>query len=775
MSTFEGAYTSLLQGVSQQLPNERLPGQVTSQVNMLSDPVTNLRRRPGVQYRNHLSWASAVSGKMLAWYTDIAGERVHIVLNCADGSLRILDSNLTLLHSLSGGAYLTTADVKNIRTTTVGDEFFLLNTEKQPTVTGSTGAFDPATGGFFYVVSGSFGRAYTITMSDSGVSATYSYTTPSGAGAGDAALATPEYIATQLYNQIVAGGLFSVYRVSAYLFTRTPSGRTNLNVNTSSGSAYMVASKQAYVSQQGNLPAQLPAEANGYVVKVGDYSRPQYYVYDHSKTAWLECGAYGSPTGIINMPVSITKSGGTWTLISSAFEGRLAGDDTTNEHPRFVTSKLTGIGTFQGRLVLLSGPMVRMSASSKPRRMYRTTVTAVLASDPIDIGSSMGSSAAYEYAVSFSKDLILFSSTYQAVVPSNNQVVTPSNATVVPTSSYAVDTNVPPIPIGRTMLYPAPRSSDFFGVMELFPSPYMDTQYVSADSTVHLPKYFGGRCRFAAASSVAGMALFGSTGDPYSVQVHEYQWDGDKKVQQAWHLWEFPYPVSTAYFANDLIVLIFVRNSTVVFGTIDPRIGVLTFDAERRPFLDLYSTVAYSNHTVTPPAWLLSFDPTCLPSVALSVPSGALSGEAIGFTANATTLTTVKSFPSGSASIGFPYRSSLTPTPPVIRDYKDLPITTNKATLLRYNLSTKNSSEFKVAVSDVNSDTGPALDVPTLYWSSSELQLGRSKYSTAGASVIPCRTNITSTVVEVFTEGTGELNITALEYVVRYHQKIQRR
>lgn len=51
MSTFESSYKSLLQGVSQQIPSERLPGQLTSQLNMLSDPVTGLRRRPGVEFK----------------------------------------------------------------------------------------------------------------------------------------------------------------------------------------------------------------------------------------------------------------------------------------------------------------------------------------------------------------------------------------------------------------------------------------------------------------------------------------------------------------------------------------------------------------------------------------------------------------------------------------------------------------------------------------------------------------------------------------------------
>ena len=73
MSTYEAAYKSLLQGVSQQLPEERLPGQLTSQVNMVSDPVTNLRRRPGVLFRKSWAWASADYGHSLGWFTDIAG------------------------------------------------------------------------------------------------------------------------------------------------------------------------------------------------------------------------------------------------------------------------------------------------------------------------------------------------------------------------------------------------------------------------------------------------------------------------------------------------------------------------------------------------------------------------------------------------------------------------------------------------------------------------------------------------------------------------------
>lgn len=47
MAKISGSYQSLLRGVSQQPPEQRLPGQHSAQVNMMSDPVAGVTRRPG--------------------------------------------------------------------------------------------------------------------------------------------------------------------------------------------------------------------------------------------------------------------------------------------------------------------------------------------------------------------------------------------------------------------------------------------------------------------------------------------------------------------------------------------------------------------------------------------------------------------------------------------------------------------------------------------------------------------------------------------------------
>ena len=774
ISTFESSYKSLLQGVSQQIPKERLPGQLTAQLNMMSDPVTNLRRRPGTQYLFSRNYPGADSTHTLGWFTDIAGERLHVIVNTVTGKILLLDKDRTEVGFLDGGAYLQAIDASTIRAATVGNELFLCNTAVQPALALPSAGVSPVRQGFAYVVAGAFSKGYDVSVVHSGGSISASYTTPNGAAVGDAALATPEYIATQLATQLTTNGAgaLSVYRVGPYLFLQMAG---SISVTTTVSTNYLIPSRAGIVTLAGSLPARLPVEADGFVCRVGTEELPQYFKYNAADITWYEVGAYMSPTGITGMPISVYYNGTAWALNTSAYEGRFAGDDETNPAHEFVLNGITGLATYQGRLVILSGPRVSLSGSGKPRRFFRSTVTSIVDSDPIEIGSSMNSSAAYVYAIPFQKDLVLLSSAYQAVIPSNNAAVTPRTATVVPTSSHEVDISSAPITLGRTLMYPAPRSVDFFGVMEMIPSPYTDSQYVSNDATPHLPKYMGGRCRFSVASSVANMALFAPSGDLRSLIVHEYHWDGDTKIQQSWHTWTFPYDVATAYFAFDKIIIVFAQNDTLVLTSIDPKVGVLTFDAERRPFTDLWSAQTVTDYNCTVPAWFTTFDPTVLSKIKLTVLTGALAGELAGHSVDAGVVTTMRSFSNGQVGFGIPYRSSFAPTPPVIRDYNEVAISTNKATLLRYALGTKNSSEYKVVVNDQNTTDDGLQSIGTLSWSSVELEPGRALYATDAVSIIPCRTDVSTTTVEVFTDGTGELNATSLEYIVKFNQKIKRR
>lgn len=782
MSAFASSYKSLLAGVSQQVARERLPGQVQSQENMLSDPVTNLRRRPGAQVVKALALAGAENDKFRAWFVDIQNQLVHLWVDCNGGNVLVVDEDYNVLQTLQND-YLKADDINSIYGASTASSFYFANVEVLPQKTGST-APDNNTKGFFVVRTGAFSTTYSITLNSPSTSKTYTYTTPDGTSTGDAAKATVSYIAAQLADAANAD-------TGTTGITATVSGNSvycvcsagTLSLGSNSGTAYITTTGQQYLNDSSLLPPQLAAVADGIVIATGSKHTPTYYRYDTQAQAWLEDGAPGSPTSLTSCPISLDydHDTDTWSLGDGIFEGRLAGDDISNEHPPWLDDSIgiTGMGTFQGRLVLLSGALVSMSASNRPTRFYRSTVTTVASDDPISIGSSANSSAAYRYCLPFQKDLLLFSEKYQALVPSGNVAITPSIATVLVTSTYDADITCAPVALGRTVLYPAPRSQAYFGFKEMLPSSYTDSQYTSDDVTSHLPKYMAGRCFFGVSSNVSNLALFCPTQERDALIVHEYLWSGDNKVQQAWHKWRFKFDLAYAYFAVDKIVLLSVRNGMVLACEVDPRAGNTDTNEGRRPFLDYWSSGTVADGSLAVPSWVDTFAPEYKDDLRLCVYKSVMAGEPVGFQydIDTDTIQTVRSFPDGDVTVGFPYTSSFAPTPPMVEDSNGVKISANKLTILRFMLSTNGSGQYKVSVQDSKDSPQAATDrsLGTLYWSSEELALDAPRLGADSTALIPCRTNADTTTMLVYTDGTYELNCVALEYVCRYHQRLPRR
>lgn len=786
MASFESSYANLLQGVSQQIARSRLPGQLSAQENMLSDPVTGIRRRPGIEYKYQQDANGATSDTLMAMYTDIAGSASHILVNTTTGEVTIREADYSDPVTLQDD-YLKATHAKNIRVASVGDSLFLANTEVIPQRGGTSTGLAPNYRAYFFITTSAFSKSYAVTLSYDGVTGSVSFTTPDGTDASHAAAATTENIATKLKTALEnfissnLNGKLTVHREGSYVYVQaagTPVPGATLSIVSGSGTQYVRTSSAAYTRQVEDLPALLPSAADGFIVATGAKEAPVYFRYEAASQTWVESGDYTSPTSITGMPAEIYWDGVEWQLDASGFEGRHAGDEETNPVPEFVEWGITGLSSYQGRLVILSGPWVSMSASNKPRRFFRTTVADLLDADPIHIGSSAASSAAYEYAVPFNKDLVLFSAGYQALVPAGNQGITPRTAHLVVTSSYATDTTTSPVAIGRTLMFPIPRSSQYFGLMEMLPSPYTDSQYVSTEATEHLPQYLKGRCRFAVSSSVSNIVLFGQTRDYKSVIVHEYSWDGEDKILRAWHRWNFPTDVACTYFSNELINIVTVTNGEIYVGTVDVRAGAIMDSLDVRPFMDWVFKLPVDPETkkFTVPAERRALFTS--EELRTAIVSGGLGGEEIGNTYNASTGVGElhKSFSGDEVWVGIGFESEVSPTPPVVLDREEIPIASNKLTLLRFFVLTNNTSKFQVYVQDKAVQSSQhEFPAPPIRWTSPELSLGKAPVSGEAGVVVPCRTRANTTEARFVSEGLGEMNITALEYVCRYNQRIRRR
>lgn len=771
MAAIDGATKSLMQGVSQQVPRERLEGQVSLQTNMLSDAVRGMRRRPGMRFLQSGIWTGVEKNKLFATSVDIGDSSVHILCSTATGDFRVYNESWVLLKNVTL-PYMIASDASAIQMAALRGYLYMVNTNVQPVKNVSNvGRLDPDKTGFFWIKAGQYSKQYNVTVSLNGTPFTASYTTPSGTNPGDAALTTPEKIALELYTQLSSLGVVAVL-LSSYVYISSASpGITT--VATDAGVSSVGVSNASHVALTSDLPARLPAIANGTMCSVG--SNPKlsvWYRYDYPTNTWVEAGAYGSCTSMSNMPIRMILDG-SMVIDTPEFEGRLAGNDVTNEDPAFLTDGITGMAAFQGRLVLLSKGTVCMSASGKPLRMYRSTVTELLVADPISVFSGSATTANFTHALQFNKDLLLFSKTCQAVVPSGNAVVSPSTAQIVITSSYACTGRVLPVVAGRSLLYFAPRSESFASILEMVPSNTTDSQYTTNDITAHLPRYMPGTIRQATASTTSNSAVFVADGDSRTLLVHEYLWGNEEKLQSAWHNWTAPYDIGCTWFVRDTIYVGMVISGSLCICSVETEAGD-TVGGLRRPFSDMFQTVTVTSGTFTVPVNLRGAI-TAGQAAQLHYATGSMAGEAVGFTIDTDTwiATVVRNVVDGTYMLGLKYRSALVPTPPLIRDQNGVVVGTAGTILIRYEITMQNTGEFHVVVQRNDEVTSDGT-FSALYYSSQDLVPDAPTFAKNGRAVVPVRIPPDLSVVTLYTEDDHDLGVLTLEHVMQYHPRRRR-
>lgn len=573
---------------------------------------------------------------------------------------------------------------------------------------------------------------------------------------------------------------FEIYVSGAQVYVQSKHGKA-VRIVSGSGSVYIDTSEGGVLNTVTKLPSTLPQMADGLVLGVGHPGAAlTYFKYESGDTRWVESAKPGGVAGINKMPIEIYWDGDSWRLEDGPFDGTKAGDDKSNPPPEFIDWGITGISSYQGRLVIMSGSWVYLSETNAPRNFFRTTVDTLLDSDPIGVGSSSASSASFRYGVVFNKDLLLFSPEHQALIPGMNQGITPKNAHILITSTYTADMGTSPVTLGSSVMYTLPRSKKHFGVLEMIPSHYTDSMYTSVDASEHIPSYMNGRCRFSVASSVGSMVVFGSTEATNTLYVHEYMWDGEDKVLKAWHRWEFATDIAYAFFTGALINIITVdsKTGTVVVNTLDPK--ATTKDTY---LLDYHISLPVKEvngaKLAEIPQGYRNFleGQGILDKLEVVYEGGYLDSTQIGGTylKDRGQLELNPSTTAKRVVVGIPYSSVLEPSPPVIRDHKDRPMVFNRVQLVKMYCRTNSSGVFEVEVMDHERRGDIQYDVNPTRWLSTDLNLGKSPIGGLEGSIIPCRVDANSGVVKFKSNGVSEMNIINLEYTCKASQRRARR
>ena len=702
MSTYQGTYSSLLGGVSQQVDTARLPNQCTEQINMICDPVWGLRRRPSTYATPTLfdSIPKARIKQIKTGLLQIGDERYHYVLFTHTGTIHLMkDDGLYTSVGSGSSSYLIASDASKIQFANVSGYAWFLNTEKKPKLaTTNLATFkNPKRTAFYYVKAGAFRKPFTLTITLGSHTETTTYTTSDGSDGSEALAASPKGIAQAMYNHFRP--LFTTAELRMviednYIWFESLNGQ-DLTVTAPIDLIYYIASGTMSIRQDVDLPPVLPSQAVGAVVSVGTNRLGMvYYRYSlvDGTPTWVECAEYGSANKILDMPVRLTIDS-TIRFDNTMFEGRTAGNEESNPYPYFIENGITGLGAYQSRLMLLSGAYVQFSASNKSYRMLRSTITQLRDDDPIEVSIGTLTSANFKWAVPSNRDMLLVSDTHQAVISSGNQAMTPKNVYMVQFATQSIDTTVRPVLLDRNVLYTGRSFNNTMNVGEFTQPEYNTGIYVPNNLTDHLPSYLKGKPLVFVGSPTINIALLVAD-DRRTVYVYEFLWQGRERVLQSWHTWVFPLDIVDMYFNKDVLEIFFHNDNRMIRCNMIPRQfdptgaepcgDVLTeFNGVLSPFISLGDT---SNVRI--------------------YQTGERSPEYVGIkTITGAQVELVPSYePTTPHMQGYKFDSYYHLTRPSFKDRDGKPIHT-KVSIKNYIVNLRNSGYFNYSIGSIDGDT----------------------------------------------------------------------
>lgn len=563
----------MLQGVSQQDPHVRSEGQVTEQVNMISDVNRGLSSRPPTVLKGAISptqqQAASVSFEM-------DGTQYRAVFQA--GSLpRVIRYDGTAMPVTgTGAAYSGNNIAAYLYSASSGDVLYVANRDRTVAMQSSPTQQPMVTNwAFISVLGGAFSRTYQASVKIGSTRVTAEYSTPSGQNAGDAAKASAEYIATKLITDLSAA--LSAASVSAYTMTRargniiiTSTTLTISDVETQDGDAgtYM-----RHGLAKAKTVEDLPQYAiNGAVIKITGDGAADDDVWLRFAAAtvveglwagtWEEWYNPSEPAFFDNatMPHALSFDGTTFTFSPASWAHRRVGCEDNQKTPSFVGAKIRDISETQGRLLFsTSASTVVGSRTDHPLDFWFKTATTSVASDRIDTRGTASGSDSLEWMVKFDKDIFVFSDKAQFMLSGSGTIT--SNSAMALSTNYTVDSGCRPLPIGRTIMLPY-GSGSWAGINEYYTTDDYATNAVN-DVNKTAKKYIAGGITEMAALINEGLVFIrtDAAGSEGTLYVYKYMWENTTNVQSAWGKWTFPGTIRHIYTSRGKLFIWTVKGS----------------------------------------------------------------------------------------------------------------------------------------------------------------------------------------------------------------------
>lgn len=730
----DGSLNNLVQGVSQQAPRDRLPGQCTTQVNCVADPVRGLSRRPPSEFISEL--ASAVHDDNALVHTYDRGDGEKYIMLFTDGKVQVYDL-LGQAKTVGGSAqtYLDTADAaNNLSVHTIGDFTMVANKEVTPALesTNSLNSKLIRNGAIFTLDrTGSYAQTFKIVVDGT----TVTYTIPDEAGTSNENLDTWGITAIMqgLYDGFTKTGYSKVLLDNTlYIHKDDEDDTTPITADAISDNGGL-----AVVSDFATAPADLPNRVpHGLVVKItgGVSSVDDFFMRSVqrgkdpftaslsqtlSEGYWMECADPDAqneidpdtmPHALVRMPDGTFHFGpmdGVTRTDPSAndvenpeWRERLTGDVVTNRDPSFIGTPINGIASFQGRMVILAGESLIASTTDNYFDFWKKSATTLIASDRIDIFANSDQVSILKRAVQHNRNLVVFSENAQFVIP-GRQAFQPSTAALTQTTVFEADLNADPLANGQNVIFGI-NYGQFAGIREFYTDSEFDTDNAEP-ITRQVERYLPGRVKNFASSTDYNAVIVTTTGSPL-LFLYQYLWAGADKVQSAWSQWDLTDAVVHAFFVQSTLYLVKRTSSNVYYLTsVDMRDVALT-GLESNVYLDLRVSLTSTDDTVTLPSdypvagsdTLVAVQGDGCPNPGLRILITDRTGDV---------LTLAEDMQGGTVHVGVRFTSTYVPTAPQIKDRQGITIGTADLHVQKYLISFTNTGALNAHADTIFNET----------------------------------------------------------------------
>lgn len=550
MAVLSKSVPNLIQGISQQAPQQRRDSQCEDQLDCINSPVEGCVPRP------HFDLLKSLPG---ATFTDCFAYDIfrdfneHYLCVIRGGVLRVFDLADGTECSVSmpeGAAYLVTAGnpKDSFCATTVEDYTFIANREVVPQMGSAVSPPRPSEA-LFSFRAGAYSTTYTIVVHYAGTAYVFSYTTPDNSVSGNAAYIATNHLANTMFGAMASLDGLGFQRAltsSSFRLSRADGASFWVVVTDGVGGTHLKGAKDKVQSF-----TDLPKTAfDGFTIKVrGDSktSEDDYYVRYNGVS---EAGGYWEETLAPLTQTSLNAASMPWQLINTGYRSfqfrkapwgqRVVGDTTSSPNPSFIGKRIQDIAFDHNRLLILTDGAGVWSKLNNPYVVFPDTVQTVLDTDPVDYkirGGTKRNSAPLRRVVQAGESTFIWAQKAQFRISSGSDPFRQNTVEALSATSYEFAETAEPCSVATSFYFPT-EAGAYCRIRDLFIRDGKASD--DSDVTAHVGRLIPSGVRSIAAVDSLGMLHVFSEGSPTRLYVYNWLFSDNQRVQSSWSIWRLP-------------------------------------------------------------------------------------------------------------------------------------------------------------------------------------------------------------------------------------------